>query len=332
MGAPANLKPRLAAGHVPVLLSEVLQGLAVRPGGRYIDATVGGGGHAAAILTASAPQGELLGLDRDPAAAQRAAERLEPFGARANVQHSSYIHLAAVATAMGWPLVDGVLFDLGFSSWQVDEPARGFAFRTEGPLDMRFDPTGDAPTAATLVNGLPETELALLLWEYGEEPRSRRIAQAIVAARPIRSTTHLAEVIVAAVGRPRGELHPATRTFQALRIAVNEELEALTAALPQAVALLKAGGRLAVITFHSLEDRIVKQFMQREERTCICPPQQPICTCHHQPTLRVLTRKPITPTAEELAANPRSRSAKLRVAERIGESASQPINKSTSGD
>ncbi len=312
----AGLRKR--SGHVPILVAEVLDGLAVKPGGYYLDATAGGGGHATAILEAAAPAGRLLGLDRDPEAAARAAMHLKPFGDRAQVVPMSYVHLTTALHRAGFPPLDGILFDLGFSSWQVDDPTRGFAFRADGPLDMRFDPTGDDLPASVLVNQLAETELVELLRRYGEEPRSRRIAQAIVAARPIRSTGHLAEVIETAVGRTRGErLHPATRTFQALRIAVNHELEGLAEALPQAVAALRPGGRLAVITFHSLEDRIVKQFLKQEERGCICPPKAPVCTCGHAPTLQNITRKPIVPSAEEIAANPRSRSAKLRVAERI---------------
>ncbi len=311
------------SGHIPILLAEALDGLAIKPGGYYLVATVSGGGHATAILEASAPGGRLLGLDRDPEAVTRAAMHLKPFGDRAQVVLMSYVHLTTALHHAGFPPLDGVLFDLGFSSWQVDDPARGFAFRTDGPLDMRFDPTGDDPPAAVLVNQLDEVELADLLRRYGEEPHSRRIAQAIVAARPIRSTGHLAEVIVATVGRARGEktarspMHPATRTFQALRIAVNRELEGIAEALPQAVAALRPGGRLAVITFHSLEDRIVKQYLKQEERGCICPPKAPVCTCGHAPTLRNITRKPIVPSAEEITANPRSRSAKLRVAEKL---------------
>lgn len=318
MGEFADLSASSAAQHLPVLLREVLSGLAVTPGGTYIDSTLGGGGHAAAILEASAPHGRLLGFDRDPQAVLRARDRLLTFGARVQLVHAAYTQLEDVARAVGFVPADGVLFDLGFSSYQVDDPQRGFAFRHDGPLDMRFDPTEPGPTAADLVNTLSESALAMLLWRYGEEPRSRVIASAIVAARPIRSTKHLAEVIVGALGRgaSRG-LHPATRTFQALRIAVNRELELLAATLPQAVNVLRSGGRLAVISFHSLEDRVVKRFFQQATRGCTCPPEVPLCTCGQQPTLRLVTRKPITPGAEELAANPRSRSAKLRIAERI---------------
>ncbi len=303
--------------HIPVLLNEVLLGLAVQPGGRYVDATVGGGGHATAILEAASPDGRLLGLDCDPEAAARAANRLSTFGERAQVVHASYNRLQEVAEAAAWLPLDGVLFDLGFSSWQIDAPERGFAFRLDGPLDMRFDTSRSGPSAADLVNALPEFELEELLRQYGEETRSRRIARAIVAARPITTTQRLAEVILNALGRGKREpLHPATRTFQALRIAVNRELDVLTAALPQAVAALRPGGRLAVITFHSLEDRIVKHFFKQEARGCVCPPEAPVCTCGRQPALKIITQKAQLPSAEEMAANPRSRSAKLRVAEK----------------
>lgn len=318
MGEAADLSLTSAGQHLPVLLAEVLTGLAVTSGGTYIDGTVGGGGHAAALLEASAPDGRLLGLDRDPQAVVRAQARLQPFGSRVRLIHASYAALEITAHREGFFPADGVLLDLGFSSYQVDDPQRGFAFRHEGPLDMRFDPTAGGPTAGELVNGLPESELAALLWRYGEEPRSRAIARAIVAARPIHSTAQLAGVIVAATGRTgTRSLHPATRSFQALRIAVNGELEALETALPQAVNVLRAGGRLAVITFHSLEDRSVKRFFQQGAHPCTCPPEAPVCTCGRQPTLRLITRKPLTPGAAELAANPRSRSAKLRVVEKI---------------
>jgi len=295
----------------------VLTFLAVRPGGTYIDATVGGGGHAAAILTASAPDGRLLGLDRDPAALEIARRRLAPFGDRALLRHGSFARLALLAQDIA--PVDGVVFDLGLSSLQLADPRRGFAFSREGPLDMRFDPEAGGPTAADLVNTLSVKELAEVLYRYGEERQARRIAEAIVAARPVRTTTELAEVVAAAVGSRRGRIHPATRTFQALRIAVNRELDALAEALPQALDLLAPGGRLVVISFHSLEDRIVKRFLRRESRDCICPPETPICTCGHRARLRVLTPKPVRPSPEEVAANPRSRSARLRAAQRLPE-------------
>ena len=317
MGEPADLTHLAEQKHIPVLLREVLEGLGVFPGGRYIDATVGAGGHTAAILEYTAPDGRALGLDRDPKASAVAAVRLEPFGSRACVVHASYDHLEAVAREKGFIPADGVLFDLGFSSLQVEDAERGFAFRLEGPLDMRFDPLDGGPTAADLLNCLSEEELSALLWRYGEEPQSRRIARAVVEARPFYTTRQLAEVVTRALGRTRGHIHPATRTFQALRIAVNRELELLEVALPQAVSVLRTGGRLAVITFHSLEDRIVKQFFKEQAQRCTCPPEAPICTCGHQPVLRLVTRKSVTASDEEIAANPRSRSARLRVAEKI---------------
>ena len=306
--------------HIPVLFQAVLDGLQVRPGGRYIDATVGGGGHAAGILAASSSDGRLLGLDRDLAAVEVARARLVCHAGEAVLVHSSFTRLAEIASARHFVPADGVLFDLGLSSLQLADSSRGFAFMVDGPLDMRFDPTGGGPTAAALVNRLSPRELAVLLYRYGEERQARRIAGAIVAARPLHTTKELAAVVERAVGR-RGRIHPATRTFQALRIAVNEELIALEAVLPQAVEVLASGGRLAVISFHSLEDRLVKRFLRRESQDCICPPEVPVCTCDHRATLRLVTRKPIRPTAAEIAANPRARSARLRVAERRGQEA-----------
>ncbi|MDY6876946.1 MAG: 16S rRNA (cytosine(1402)-N(4))-methyltransferase RsmH [Chloroflexota bacterium] len=304
-------------GHVPVLFQAVLDGLQVRPGGRHIDATVGGGGHAAGILTSSSPDGYLLCLDRDPAAVETARARLTPYAGRVVFVCSSFSRLAEIARARDFCPADGVLFDLGLSSLQLADSTRGFAFGVDGPLDMRFDPTMGGPAAADLVNELPAEELASLLYRYGEERQARRIAEAIVVARPLHTTKELAVVVKRVAGR-HGRIHPATRTFQALRIAVNDELAALEAALPQAVDVLAPGGRLVVISFHSLEDRLVKHFMRRESRDCICSPDMPVCTCNHKATLGLVTRKPVRPTADEIAANPRSRSARLRVAERVG--------------
>jgi 16S rRNA (cytosine1402-N4)-methyltransferase len=303
--------------HIPVLFQAVLNGLQVRSGGRYIDATIGGGGHATGILAASSPDGRLLGLDQDPMAVEAARASLAAFAERAVLVHSSFTHLAEIAQGRHFAPADGVLFDLGLSSLQLSDPARGFAFAADGPLNMRFDPTGEGSTAATFVNELSLEELTTILYQYGEDAQARPIAEAIVSARPLHTTRELAAVIEGAVKR-RGRIHPATRTFQALRIAVNDELAALEMALPQAVETLAPGGRLAVISFHSLEDRLVKRFLRRESRDCICPPELPVCTCGHQAILRLVTRKPIRPTADEIAANPRSRSARLRVAERIG--------------
>ncbi len=304
---------------------------ALRPsaGGRYIDGTLGAGGHAAGILEACAPDGQLLGLDRDSSALAIAGERLQAFGPRARLRHGSFAELAQISADEGWSQVQGILLDLGLSSMQLEDAARGFSFRHDGPLDMRFDPQAEI-SADEIVNGWDEEALADILRRYGEERASRSIAQAIVRARPIRSTQALAEVVTRAVGRSgAGRLskrrapaarrrHPATRTFQALRIAVNAELEALEAALPQAVELLAPSGRLAVIAFHSLEDRIVKRFIRAEVAGCRCPPELPVCTCGRKARLRALTRRPIRPEADELEANPRARSARMRVAERLG--------------
>lgn len=312
-----------AREHLPVLYEEVLAGLQIRPGRRYIDATLGAGGHAAGILRASAPNGQLLGLDADPTAIGFAREILDPFGTRATLQVANFRDLKTAAVSLGFEGVDGILLDLGLSSRQLADARRGFSFSREGPLDMRFNPE-QGQSAADLVNTLPEAELADLLWRYGEEHHARRIAKAIVTARPVTTTGQLAKLVARAVAQrgrrgqaSRRRLDPATRTFQALRIAVNDELEALAQALPQARDLLRPGARLAVIAFHSLEDRLVKQFYRQEAQDCICPPEAPVCTCQHRATLRIITRKPIRPTDEEIARNPRSRSAKLRLAERL---------------
>jgi 16S rRNA (cytosine1402-N4)-methyltransferase len=264
---------------------------------------------------ASDPSGRLLGLDADPAAIAFAAEILQPFGDRVVLKATNARHMGAIAPPLGFGQVDGVLMDLGLSSRQLADADRGFSFSQDGPLDMRMN-CSQGQTAADLVNRLPETDLADLLWRYGEERRSRRIARAIVAARPLTTTGQLADLVAQTVGR-REKIHPATRTFQALRIAVNDELEALGEALPQARGLLRPGGRLAVIAFHSLEDRLVKRFYQQEARDCLCPPQVPVCVCEHSATLKVLTPRPVRPSDDEIARNPRSRSARLRVAERL---------------
>jgi len=287
-----------------------------------LDGTFGGGGHTRALLEASAPHGIVLALDADPAAIDRAgvlqqnpaiAQRLIPV-------HANFADLASVARKRGVAPLDGILLDLGLSSFQLDQPERGFAFRHQGPLDMRFDPDQGAP-ASDLVNTLPERELADLIWRYGEEAGSRRIARAVVREReraPIETTTRLAEIVAGALGGRRGrDIHPATRTFQALRIATNEELTALEAALAGALDVLAPGGRLAVIAFHSLEDRIVKRFIERESTACICPPEVPVCVCGHRPMLQKITRRAVRPDAAEMDANPRARSAVLRVAERL---------------
>jgi 16S rRNA (cytosine1402-N4)-methyltransferase len=305
-----------AGEHTPVLYQTVLAALQPRSAGRYIDGTLGAGGHARGILEASSPAGLLLGLDRDPAALAIASRNLDRFQERAILRRSPYGEMQKPACELGWTTVDGILLDLGLSSMQLADPARGFSFKHDGPLDMRFDQASPT-TAADLVNLLEEEELAQLLGRYGEEPRSRRVARAIIAARPLHTTNELAEVVAKVAGKTRPGLHPATRTFQALRIAVNEELEQLEQGLNAALSLLAPGGRLAVIAFHSLEDRIVKQFMRRESQDCICPPEQPVCTCDHVASLRLLNRRPLSASQEEIERNPRSRSARLRVAERV---------------
>ena len=297
--------------------------LAPAPGSLQIDATLGGGGHAQQILAASAPGGRLLGLDADPAAISRVRARLGPlFGDRLVLRQANFRELAGVAAAAGFGLVDGLLFDLGLSSYQLADAERGFGIRTGGPLDMRFDPSQGVP-AAELLATLDAVELTALFRRYGEEPQATRIARAIVAQRafdPIDTAEALAELIVrVAPGGPPGRrrIHPATRVFQALRIAVNAELDALQAALGAAVDLLRPGGRLVVLSYHSLEDRIVKRFFQAERRGCVCPPSLPVCVCGRSPRLRLVTRPSMTPSAMEIAVNPRARSARLRAAERL---------------
>jgi 16S rRNA (cytosine1402-N4)-methyltransferase len=314
--------------HTPVLPAEVLTALQPQPGGRYIDGTVGGGGHAATLLHRIQPDGRLLGIDADPAAIQAAranfASRSDTISSEAyTLCQGHFDEIGDLARTYGFEGVDGILFDLGVSSYQLDTPERGFAFSAGGPLDMRLDPTQGA-TAADLLQRLSEQELADIIYRYGEERYSRRIARRIVERRrqqPLTTTGELAELVRQAVPgrsstpqhRRRSQIHPATRTFQALRIAVNRELERLAAALPQAVALLRPGGRIAVISFHSLEDRIVKQFF-RAESGYGGSEALPIPV-----RLQIVTKKPIEPGEAELQVNPRSRSAKLRVAERVAE-------------
>jgi 16S rRNA (cytosine1402-N4)-methyltransferase len=301
--------------HRSVLYHEIIAGINPKSPGLYVDGTVGAGGHAWGILEAASPDGKLLGLDLDPQALVIARQRLAVYAERALLVQASYTTLALQLERLGWKLVNGIVLDLGVSSMQLDTAERGFSFKTEGLLDMRFSP--DQPTtAADLVNRLEESELADLIWRYGEDRQSRRIARAIVQARPLRTTQELAEVIRKAAGSHHERIHPATRTFQALRIAVNAELEAVETVLPQAIQVLEPGGRLAVIAFHSLEDRIVKQYFRRESRDCICPPEQPVCTCGHKATVKEINRHPIVATETEIEENPRARSARLRIVER----------------
>ncbi len=298
---------------------EVVRLLALRPGGRYVDATLGTGGHARALLEAT-PGVRLLGVDRDRQALDVARGRLAPFGDAVTLRHGRFDRLPEIVGDAGFGDVDGVLFDLGVSSLQLAAPGRGFSFRRDEPLDMRMDSTTDGPSAAEIVNGYAERELSSVLREFGEEKRHRAIARAVMARRPLKTTGELVTAIEQAVGPGRGRpenIHPATRTFQALRIAVNGELSLLDSALPGAHGLLAVGGRLVVLAYHSLEDRIVKRFLRREATDCLCPPRSPACVCGHVATLAELTRRPLRPDASEVARNPRARSARLRAAERL---------------
>jgi 16S rRNA (cytosine1402-N4)-methyltransferase len=255
-------------------------------------------------------------MDVDPQALELARQKLAEFGSRVVIAQASYTSLDVQLAGLGWSAVDGILLDLGMSSMQVDTPERGFSFLQDGPLDMRFDPHNPL-SAETLVNDLPEKELADLIYRYGEERRARQVARAIVAARPVHSTRELAQVVARVAGGGRGGPHPATQTFQALRIAVNHEMETIEEVLPMAISALAPGGRLAVISFHSLEDRPVKQYFRRESKDCLCPPRQPVCTCGHKASLKEITRQPVRPGEAETNLNPRARSAKLRVAEKL---------------
>lgn len=307
--------------HVPVLLNAVLENLLVRPLERVIDGTLGAGGHTAALLEGGAVA--VLGLDVDPMALDIARANLAPWRTafardRVHFAHASYLQMTQEARKIGWQSVDAILLDLGVSSMQLDTAERGFAFRSDGPLDMRFDAGGSRPTAAELVNTLDERELADLFFRYGEERDSRRIARAVVHERPFTTTSSLAAVIERAAPRRHDQkIHPATRVFQALRIAVNDELGVVASVLPRAIDLLRPGGRLAVISFHSLEDRVVKDAFRLASTDCICPPKTPICICDHHASVRLVNRKPIIADDAEIALNARSRSAKLRVVEKL---------------
>jgi 16S rRNA (cytosine1402-N4)-methyltransferase len=313
----------MKATHLPVLAEEVMSMLAPTPGSLQIDATLGGGGHTERILEATNPDGRLLGLDADGAAVARVREHLAPrFGDRLVLRRANFRELATVAPEAGFTVADGCLFDLGLSSFQLADTERGFGFRAGGPLDMRFDASRGVP-ASELLATLSADELTALFRRYGEEPKASRIARAIVDARktaPVSTAEELAalvEKVVPPNPRVPRRTHPATRVFQALRIAVNEELEALQAGLAAALDILRPGGRLVVLSYHSLEDRIVKRFFQAERRGCVCPPEVPICVCGRNPRLRLITRPSLTPTAAEIEVNPRARSARLRAAERL---------------
>lgn len=317
------LPPDPAAGpvHVPVLLEETVRALVTRPDGRYIDATLGLGGHAAAILEYAGPRARLLGVDADPDALAVAGVRLAGFGERAHLVQGNFSRLEQFAQSAGFVPAAGILFDLGVSSLQFGPAGRGFTIRWDQPLDMRMDP--ESPISARdIVNGYTEVELADIIYQNGEERRSRAIARAIIRARPIETTGQLARAVEQAVGGAGSRIHPATRTFQALRIVVNRELDSLTTALRAAHDLLDApGGRLVVLSYHSLEDRIVKAFIREHARDCVCPPELPVCSCKHRATLRPVTHGAEMPDPDEIASNPRARSARLRVAERLAPAA-----------
>ncbi len=309
----------MSAIHLPVLRDRVVEWLAPVAPGLLVDATVGLGGHATALLEAC-PGFRLVGLDRDPEAIERARQRLQPFSDRVCLVKGSFADLADILERLGKPSPVAVLADLGCSSFQLDTPERGFSFQHDGPLDMRM--ADDGPTAADFVNTAPEEEIVRVLREYGEERKARRVARAVIAARgdePIQSTGELARLVARAVGPSKERrIHPATRTFQAIRIAVNDELHQLEIFLEPAARSLSVGGRLAVISFHSLEDRIVKHGLRGLEGRCICPPDLPECRCEPEQVVRVLTPRPARPTHAEIEDNPRARSARLRVAERVG--------------
>jgi len=312
--------PVEAGGHRTVLLQETLRLVRPRAGATVVDATLGPGGHAEALLDSIGSAGRLYGIDRDPAALALARRRLARFGDRFSAIHGDYRDLLELLRARGVHAVDAIVADLGVSSLQLDDPARGFALRLEGPLDMRMDP-GAGPTAADLVATLPEAEIASILFRFGEERRARAIARAIVGARrerPLETTRELAELVAGVLGPAarRYRIHPATRTFQALRIAVNRELEGLDRFVHDAASLLRPGGRIAVISFHSLEDRAVKRALRDLAARCVCPPEAPVCTCGKVSLVRILTSRPIRPTDDETRDNPRARSARLRAGER----------------
>lgn len=302
--------------HKPVLYQEIIHALQPRNGGRYVDGTLGAGGHARGILEACAPDGQLLGLDVDPHALALARETLAPYEGRIHLAQASHITLSEQLASLKWDAIDGIVLDLGASSMQFDNPERGFSFMQDGPLDMRFGPHLTM-SAADIINTYDERELADIIFKYGEDRDARRIARAIVQARPLHTTGQLVAVIEKASPRRGDKTHPATQTFQALRIVVNEELAAVEITLPQAVAALQSGGRCAVISFHSLEDRIVKEYFREQSKDLINPPYERIYEEERKAVVKLINKKPILPTDEEIKENPRARSAKLRVVEKL---------------
>ena len=307
--------------HKSVLLQECIDALNIRPDGIYLDGTLGGAGHSSQIARRLTEGGRLIGVDRDRTALAAAKERLAPYADRVTLVHSNFAEIDAILDSLGIPAVDGMLFDLGVSSPQLDDASRGFSYMADAPLDMRMD-KDDALTAGAVVNTWPQGELRRILYDYGEERYAPQIAAAICRARekaPIETTLELVDIIRSAMPAQalREKQHPAKRSFQAIRIAVNDELGAVSRMMQAAVGRLNPGGRLAVITFHSLEDRIVKSEMQQAARGCTCPPEFPVCVCGKKPKVKLITRKPLTASEEELEENPRARSAKLRVAEKL---------------
>lgn len=302
--------------HIPVLYKEVIRCLKPYASGKYIDGTVGSGGHAKGILQASGPNGMLLGLDIDTHAVKVASSTLKTFGERAIIKKSSYVEMDKCVSNLGWHKVDGIILDLGLSSEQLDQSQRGFSFNLEGPLDMRFDTTEEL-MADEIVNNWPEHQIGKILYELGEETQSNRIARALVNERPIESTVQLAQIVANCKRRSKVGRHVATKTFQALRIAVNKEIDNIINVLPKALEILAPGGRLVIIAFHSLEDRLVKRFFRQESQDCLCPAEQITCVCGHHAIITRVNRRPIRPTNREITINRRSRSARLRIAEKI---------------
>jgi 16S rRNA (cytosine1402-N4)-methyltransferase len=305
--------------HVPVLVPELIEALHPESGKRYLDGTLGGGGHTEEILIKSRPDGQVLGLDRDDEAIASAQERLRRFDRRFAARQASFADAKEILTEIGWNGVDGVVLDLGISSHQIDSPERGFSFRAPSRLDMRMDRRQDLD-AQEIVNSFSGDELERIFRDYGEDSAARRIAQAIVAERkqrPIQTTAELVRIVERVKGRRRRQIHPATQVFQALRIAVNQELQHLERFLASGFEILRPGGRMAVISFHSLEDRMVKTAFRKWSRACLCPPRMLRCQCGWSQKVQLITKKPIVPPASETAANPRARSAKLRVVERV---------------
>ena len=302
--------------HQPVLLDEAVEYLGVAPGGVYLDCTVGEGGHAQGVLSAAMPGGTLLGIDLDSDALERANQRLRAFDGAYTLAHGNYVDATRLAQESGFLSPDGILFDMGLSSRQLEAEGRGFSLQRDEPLDMRFDQEATL-TAGHIVNRFSFEKLVEIISSYGEEPRARSIARSIISRRPIETTLALADLVAEVTGGQRGRIHPATRTFQALRIAVNSELENIKKGLEEAINLLKPGGSLVVISYHSLEDRIVKRVMATEARGCICPPRVPVCSCGHTASLAIVTRRVVTPSRDEVRGNPRSRSSRMRVARRL---------------